>query len=40
MICGSTEFNHEMKEYLEGKGWHEGNRSTIGNFVQEKAFVG
>ena len=40
MLCGSMDFNNEMKSYLEDKGWHEGNRSTIGNFVQEKAFVG
>jgi ferredoxin--NADP+ reductase len=40
MLCGSTAFNHEMKAYLTARGWHEGNKSTAGNFVQEKAFVG
>ena len=39
MLCGSMEFNLEMKEYLEERGWEEGSRKTIGTFVLEKAFV-
>ena len=39
MLCGSMEFNLEMKEYLEERGWEEGSRQTIGTFVLEKAFV-
>jgi ferredoxin--NADP+ reductase len=39
MLCGSMEFNLEMKEYLEERGWTEGSRKTIGTFVLEKAFV-
>lgn len=40
MLCGSMDFNNEMKEYLNERGWHEGNKTSAGNFVQEKAFVG
>lgn len=40
MLCGSMDFNTEMKEYLTARGWHEGNKTSAGNFVQEKAFVG
>ena len=25
MLCGSMDFNNEMKEYLNERGWHEGN---------------
>jgi len=39
MLCGSMDFNLEMKEYLEERGWEEGSRKTIGTFVLEKAFV-
>ena len=39
MLCGSMEFNLEMKEYLEERGWEEGSRKSIGTFVLEKAFV-
>ena len=39
MLCGSMEFNLEMKEYLEERGWKEGSKQSIGTFVLEKAFV-
>jgi len=40
MICGSLEFNLEMKERLLAKGFEEGNKRTAGTFTLEKAFVG
>jgi hypothetical protein len=39
MICGSIDFNNEMKEYFNSKGWNEGNKKMAGTFVQERAFV-
>ena len=39
MLWGSMEFNLEMKEYLEERGWEEGSKQSIGTFVLEKAFV-
>ena len=39
MLCGSMDFNIEMKEYLEERGWEEGSKQSIGTFVLEKAFV-
>ena len=39
MLCGSMDFNIEMKEYLEERGWEEGSNKSIGTFVLEKAFV-
>ena len=40
MICGSLEFNMDVRDRLTFWGWGEGNRNTAGTFVQEKAFVG
>ena len=40
MICGSLEFNTDVKSLLTTCGWQEGNKRTAGTFVQEKAFVG
>jgi len=40
MICGSLEFNLEMKERLLAKDFEEGNKRTAGTFTLEKAFVG
>jgi ferredoxin--NADP+ reductase len=40
MICGSLNFNDDIKNLLLQKGWEEGNKKTAGNFVVEKAFVG
>jgi hypothetical protein len=39
MICGSLEFNNDVKAMLTEWGWQEGNKKTAGTFVQEKAFV-
>ena len=39
MICGSIDFNNDIKSMLSDWGWEEGNKRTAGTFVQEKAFV-
>jgi ferredoxin--NADP+ reductase len=39
MICGSNAMNREIKEMLESTGFVEGNMSTPGSFVLERAFV-
>ena len=39
MICGSINFNTDVKTRLTAWGWSEGNKRTAGTFVQEKAFV-
>ena len=39
MICGSMDFNTDIKAILSDWGWQEGNNKTAGTFVQEKAFV-
>lgn len=39
MLCGSIEFNKEMKELLIASGYQEGNKKNPGTFVQERAFV-
>jgi ferredoxin--NADP+ reductase len=39
MLCGSMDFNNDVKSMLGAWGWHEGNKTLAGNFVQEKAFV-
>ena len=39
MICGSIEMNLELKEYLEGLGFTEGNNREPGEYVLEKSFV-
>ena len=39
MICGSMDFNTDIKSMLSEWGWQEGNNKTAGTFVQEKAFV-
>ena len=39
MICGSMDFNTDIKSMLSDWGWQEGNNKTAGTFVQEKAFV-
>jgi ferredoxin/flavodoxin---NADP+ reductase len=39
MICGSNEFNSDVKTMLTDWKWEEGSRKTAGTFVQEKAFV-
>ena len=40
MLCGSMEFNEDMRELLEGKGFTEGSTREPGSYVLEKAFVG
>jgi ferredoxin/flavodoxin---NADP+ reductase len=40
MLCGSMEFNNDIKELLETKGFTEGNTNTQGTYLLEKAFVG
>ncbi len=39
MICGSPGMLRDMKHLLEAKGFHEGNTSTPGGFVVERAFA-
>ena len=39
MICGSIDFNNEMKMYFNNKGWQEGSTKIAGTFVQERAFI-
>jgi len=40
MVCGSLDFNNDIKNMLVPYGWSEGNRRTPGTFLQERAFVG
>ena len=40
MLCGSMDFNNELKEHFNSLGFSEGNKKTQGTFVQERAFVG
>ena len=40
MVCGSLDFNHDIKELLEKAGLREGANSDPQQFVVEKAFVG
>ncbi|MCC6006073.1 MAG: ferredoxin--NADP reductase [Rhodobacteraceae bacterium] len=40
MVCGSLEFNSDMKTILEGWGLREGANSEPAEYVVEKAFVG
>jgi ferredoxin--NADP+ reductase len=39
MICGSPGMLRDLKEMLEKHGFHEGNTSTPGDFVIERAFA-
>ncbi len=39
MICGSTEMLRDLKHILEARGFKEGNTSTPGDFVIERAFA-
>ena len=39
MLCGSPAMLAELQTMLEGRGFTEGNHSTPGHFVVEKAFV-
>ncbi len=39
MICGSPAMLRDLKHMLEGRGFKEGNTSTPGDFVIERAFA-
>jgi ferredoxin--NADP+ reductase len=39
MICGSPGMLRDLKHMLEGRGFVEGNTSTPGDFVIERAFA-
>ena len=39
MICGSADMLRDLKEMLETRGFKEGNTSTPGDFVIERAFA-
>jgi ferredoxin--NADP+ reductase len=39
MICGSPEFNKELRGLLESLGFTHGTNRAPGEFVQERAFV-
>jgi len=39
MICGSPAMLKDLKHMLEGRGFHEGNTTTPGDFVIERAFA-
>ena len=39
MVCGSTELNKDLIEYVESIGMQQGNSKTPREFVIEKAFV-
>ena len=40
MLCGSLDFNNELKNLLIGKNFNEGATNKPNTFVLEKAFVG
>ena len=39
MICGSMGLNEDVTDWLKSIGAKEGNTSTQGEYVVEKAFV-
>lgn len=39
MICGSPEFNQQLRQMLELTGFSHGTNRAPGHFVQERAFV-
>ena len=39
MICGSPEMLRDLKNMMEARGFEEGNTSTPGDFVIERAFA-
>jgi len=39
MICGSPEMLRDLKHMMEARGFKEGNTTTPGDFVIERAFV-
>ena len=40
MICGSIEFNNDLKQMMLDKGFNEGANNKPAEFVLERAFVG
>lgn len=40
MLCGSMDFNTDMKNFFIDTGFTEGSKRSAGNLLQEKAFVG
>jgi ferredoxin--NADP+ reductase len=39
MLCGSPQMLKSIKDVLEKRGFNEGNTTTPGDFVVERAFV-
>src|SRR5690606_4868518 len=39
MLCGSPAMLRDLKKLLQARGFHEGNTSTPGDFVVERAFA-
>ena len=39
MICGSAEMLRDLKHLLDARGFKEGNTTTLGDFVIERAFA-
>ena len=39
MVCGSPEFNYELKKMLVKRGWEVGKRKSPGTYAEERAFV-
>lgn len=40
MVCGNMDFNLEIRDILNERGWKEGSNRENGSYVLEKAFVG
>lgn len=40
MLCGNIDFNIEIQDMLQERGWVEGSNRENGSFVLERAFVG
>lgn len=40
MVCGNMDFNNDIKQILDDKGYKEGSNRESGTYVLEKAFVG
>ena len=39
MLCGSPAMLRDLKKLLESRDFHEGNTSTPGDYVVERAFA-
>ena len=40
MVCGNMDFNNDIKQILDSRGYKEGSNRESGTYVLEKAFVG